>query len=51
MYTLNTKRDLDSQLSPAALGHAELFGEAVTSPSHFYLQLSTEPSPHSSTEL
>ena len=31
---VNMKRDLSSQLSPAALGHAELFAEVYTSPFH-----------------
>lgn len=38
-HDVNTKRDLNSQLCPPALGHAELLGEAFASPFHCYSEL------------
>lgn len=37
--TLNTKRDLNSQLCPPALGHTELLDEAFPSAFHTYSEL------------
>lgn len=45
-HNVYTKRDLNSRLRPAALGHAELLGKVYTSLFHCYSEL---PVVHNST--